>query len=143
MLINKLQADNVAALKANDKTRRTILTILINKAHNLEIELRRGGKSLTDADVNQVLIKTDKELDEELAGYIQANNLSMVEELKIQKAIVSEYLPKMLSEEQIVEEINKLDDKSLPNVMKYFKINFAGKVDMGLVSKIEIGRAHV
>lgn len=136
MLINKLQADNVAALKANDKTRRTILTILINKAHNLEIELRRGGKSLTDADVNQVLIKTDKELDEELAGYIQANNLSMVEELKIQKAIVSEYLPKMLSEEQIVEEINKLDDKSLPNVMKYFKINFAGKVDMGLVSKI-------
>ena len=136
MLINKLQADNIAALKANDKTRRTILTILINKAHNLEIELRRGGKSLTDADVNQVLIKTDKELDEELAGYIQANNLSMVEELKIQKAIVSEYLPKMLSEEQIVEEINKLDDKSLPNVMKYFKINFAGKVDMGLVSKI-------
>ncbi len=136
MLINKLQADNVAALKANDKTRRTILTILINKAHNLEIELRRGGKALTDADVNQVLIKTDKELDEELAGYIQANNLSMVEELKIQKAIVSEYLPKMLSEEQIVEEINKLDDKSLPNVMKYFKINFAGKVDMGLVSKI-------
>ena len=136
MLINKLQADNVAALKANDKTRRTILTILINKAHNLEIELRRGEKSLTDADVNQVLIKTDKELDEELAGYIQANNLSMVEELKIQKAIVSEYLPKMFSEVQIVEEINKLDDKSLPNVMKYFKINFAGKVDMGLVSKI-------
>lgn len=136
MLINKLQADNVAALKANDKTRRTILTILINKAHNVEIELRRGGKELTDADVNQVLIKTDKELDEELAGYIQANNLSMVEELKIQKAIVSEYLPKMLSEEEIVQEINKLDDKSLPNVMKYFKINFAGKVDMGLVSKI-------
>ena len=27
-------------------------------------------------------------------------------------------------------------DKSIPSVMKHFKTNFAGKVDMGLVSKI-------
>jgi uncharacterized protein YqeY len=36
----------------------------------------------------------------------------------------------------VKEKISKLDDKSLPSVMKYFKINFAGQVDMGLVSSI-------
>ena len=42
----------------------------------------------------------------------------------------------MLTEEEIRKEISTLDDKSLPNVMKHFKTNFQGKVDMGLVSKI-------
>ena len=42
----------------------------------------------------------------------------------------------MLSEEEIKKEIASLEDKSLPAVMKHFKTNFAGKVEMGLVSKI-------
>ena len=44
--------------------------------------------------------------------------------------------PIPLTEEEIRKEISTLDDKSLPNVMKHFKTNFQGKVDMGLVSKI-------
>ena len=33
-------------------------------------------------------------------------------------------------------EISKLEDKSIPSVMKHFKVNFAGKCDMRMVSKI-------
>ena len=32
--------------------------------------------------------------------------------------------------------INAMEDKSIPSVMKHFKANYAGKVDMSLVNKI-------
>ena len=36
----------------------------------------------------------------------------------------------MLSQEKIKEIILSLDDKSIPAVMKHFKANYSGKVDM-------------
>ena len=42
----------------------------------------------------------------------------------------------MLSVDEIKEVINSLEDKSVPSVMKHFKSEFAGKVDMGLVNKV-------
>jgi len=42
----------------------------------------------------------------------------------------------MLSEDEIKAEINKLADKSIPSIMRHFKANFNGKVDMGLVNKV-------
>lgn len=42
----------------------------------------------------------------------------------------------MMSEDEIRAEIDKLSDKSMPSIMKHFKTNFAGKVEMSLVSKI-------
>ena len=46
------------------------------------------------------------------------------------------YLPKMLSEDEIKAEIKKLGDNSIPVVMKHFKQNFNGKVDMRLVQEV-------
>ena len=42
----------------------------------------------------------------------------------------------MMSEDEIREEIAKLEDKKIPTIMKHFKANFNGKCDMGLVNKI-------
>ena len=55
---------------------------------------------------------------------------------KHQEEIISAYLPKMMSEEEVRSEIEKLDDKSMPSIMKHFKANFQGKADMGMVNKI-------
>ena len=45
-------------------------------------------------------------------------------------------MPKLMSEDEIKAEILKLDDKSVPSVMKHFKANFLGKVDMKLVGEV-------
>ena len=45
----------------------------------------------------------------------------------------------MMSEEEIKNIIAGMEDKSIPSVMKHFKANYAGKVDMGLVNKIARG----
>ena len=42
----------------------------------------------------------------------------------------------MLSNDEIKQIISSLEDKSIPAVMKYFKANYDGQVDMGLVNKI-------
>ena len=40
----------------------------------------------------------------------------------------------MLSNDEIDAIIASLADKSIPSIMKHFKINYAGKVDMSAVS---------
>ena len=42
----------------------------------------------------------------------------------------------MMSEDESRAEIAKLDDKSVGSVMKHFKANFAGKVDMRMVQAV-------
>jgi len=42
----------------------------------------------------------------------------------------------MLDETEIINEINALADKTIPSIMKHFKSNFTGRVDMSLVNKI-------
>ena len=45
----------------------------------------------------------------------------------------------MLREEEIKHIIASMEDKSIPSVMKHFKANYAGKVDMSVVNKIARG----
>ena len=94
---------------------------------------------MTDADMVAILQKTIKELTEEAENYAKVNNIAQVEEINAQKAILEKYLPKMMSEDEIKEVISGLEDKSMPSIMKHFKANYAGKVDMQLVNKIARG----
>ena len=102
----------------------------------LGYEAKAKGKELTDLDLIQIINKTTKELEEEKAGYIQANRPESVSKIDYQIKAISSYLPKMMSEEEIKNIILSLEDKSIPSVMKHFKQNYAGKCDMGLVNKV-------
>ena len=136
MLFEDLQKANIEALKAHDKPSRAVLSVAISRVKLQKIEVEASGGELKDADVVKVISKVLKELEEEKAGYEKVNNLEEVESIKKQMDVISKYLPKMLSEDEIRAEIAKLDDKSIPSVMKHFKANFDGKVDMGLVNRI-------
>ena len=69
-------------------------------------------------------------------SYLKVNNQEKVNAIAHQEELISKYLPKMLSEDEIRKEIDSLEDKSIPSIMKHFKANFQGKVDMSLVNKI-------
>ncbi len=102
----------------------------------LGYEAKANGKELTDVDLIQIINKTLKELEEEKASYERANRVDSIKDVEEQIACISSYLPKMMSEDEIKTIILSLEDKSIPSVMKYFKQNYAGKCDMGLVNKI-------
>lgn len=132
MLIDEIRKANIAALKARDKDYRAIYSVLINR-YDL---LAKDKKDIGDNDLYVLVSKVMKELDEEKEGYIKTNNLNGAASVDRQKEALKPYLPKMLSEEEIIVEINKLEDKSMKNVMTHFKTHFNGLVDMGKVNQI-------
>lgn len=136
MLIDELQKANIVALKEHDKSARAVLSVVISRYKLQGIEMKSAGKEINDQDMIKIITKVLKELDEEKLGYLKVNNLEEVESVNKQQDIIKKYLPKMLSEDEIRLEISKLDDKSIPTIMKHFKANFDGKVDMSLVNKI-------
>lgn len=136
MLVQQLKEANIAALKAHDTTARSILSVILNKVKLAEIDRRAEGKELVDADVVAILQKTVKELTEEREAFEKANRPENVATLTTQIEYVSKFLPQMMSEEEIRAEIAKLDDKSVGAVMKHFKANFAGKVEMREVQNV-------
>ena len=136
MIIDELQKANIEALKAHNTTVRAILSVVISRYKMLAIELKAEGKEASDVDMLKLIAKVLKELDEEKEGYAKVGNIEEVKSISEQIVAISKYLPKMLSEEEIRNEISKLDDKSIPSVMRHFKSNFDGKVDMSLVNKI-------
>lgn len=139
MLLQDLQKANIEAMKAHDQNAKAILSVVISRCKLLEVELRSKGNELVDADVLGIIQKIIKELGDEKDGYVKTNNLERAKLIDEQAEIIKVYLPKQLSEEEILLEISKLEDKSIPSIMKHFKTNFAGKVDMSLVSRLARG----
>lgn len=136
MLIQELEAANVAALKARDQVSRAVLSVVINRYRMQAIELKASGKEIGDAELTKIIVKVIKELDEEKEGNLKTGRLEEAKNIDLQKAVIEKYLPKMLSEEKIREIIASLEDKSMPSVMKHFKANYDGQVDMSVVSRI-------
>lgn len=139
MIIDEIKKDNVQAMKDKNQVARTIYGVVVNKFMLQNIEKRKVGQEMTDADMVAILQKTIKELTEEGENYAKVGNTSQVEEINAQKSILEKYLPKMMSEDEIKQVIDSLEDKSMPSIMKHFKANYAGKVDMQLVNKIARG----
>ncbi len=139
MLLDELKKANIEAMKAKDKDARSVLSVVLTKCQLLIVEANANGKEFNDPQVLEVIQKVLKELSDEKEGYQKVNNQERVASISHQEEVIKAYLPKQLTREEIIEEINKLDDKSMPSVMKHFKANFAGKVDMSLVSQIARG----
>ena len=139
MIIDEIKKDNVQAMKDKNALARAIYGVVMNKVMLAGIEAKAKGAELADSDVVQILQKTIKELTEERENYLKANNEVEANNIAIQKELLTKYLPQMLSEEEIKNIIATLEDKSIPSVMKHFKANYAGKVDMGLVNRVARG----
>ena len=136
MIIDELKAANVKALKEHDKNARAILSVVLSKYKLMEIELNSNGKEMSDLDTTKLLNKIIKELNEELEGYKKVGNVEQVKAIEEQTELIKQYLPKMMSEKEVRDEIEKITIKNIPLIKKHFKANFEGKVDMALVNAI-------
>ena len=136
MILEQIKKDNVEAIKNRDAAARAIFGIVMNKALLLSVEKRTKNETLTDVDMVAILQKTIKELSDEADNYKKAGNSAQFAVIENQSKIIKKYLPQMMSADEISKIIDGLSDKSLPNVMKHFKQNYAGKVDMGMVQKV-------
>ena len=136
MLYDEIKKSNLLAMKERNSVARAIYSVLIGKLDVVRITKREKGEELTDVDCVSVIQKTLKELEDERSNFVKVNNTLKVESIDQQIKYAKAFLPKMLTEEEVVSIVSSLEDRSLPNIMKYFKSNYAGKCDMGIVNKV-------
>lgn len=134
MLIDEIKKANMMALKEHDNNKRSVYSIIISRYS--ELATNGSGKEITDADVVSLLQKMKKELEEERLSYEKAGRKEQEEAIRLQLLAVEPFLPKQMSEDDIKAVIESLPDKSIPSVMKHFKANYAGQVDMSLVNRL-------
>ena len=132
----ELKKAKMAALKNKDTNAQNVMGVLIAAYQKAESDKKVKGQEMTDADMGSILNKVLKELEDEKAMYESANRTVEAANSLAQMEIVKSYMPAMMSEEEVRNVILGLEDKSIKNVMMVFKSQYAGKVDMGLVSKV-------
>lgn len=136
MILEKIKSANITALKEKDTVARNIYSVILNKIMLEQIKKREKNETITDSDILNILQKSLKELGDEKDGYQKAGNAEKVEYIKRQEEIIKNYMPRSLSEQEIYDIISALDDKSIGNVMKKFKTEYAGACDMKLVQAV-------
>ena len=134
MIYNKIKTDMMQALKEKRISDKETLGFLFSQLKNKAIELRVN--ELEDKDSFQVIQKFVKSLKEEKESYEKAGRLNALESFDNQINLVESYLPKQLNEDEIKNIISNLGNKDIPNIMKYFKTNYNGEVDMKLVNQL-------
>jgi uncharacterized protein len=136
MLIDTIKLAKVEAMKQRNDIAKGILSLLADRYLLQAIEAKANGKEIGDQEMIAILMKVNKELEDEKNTYLNNGAADRANGIIQQITIVKKFLPQLLSETDIRAEISKLTDQSLPSIMKHFKTNFAGKVDMGLVNQI-------
>ena len=131
---SKISSDFIQARKEKNEVNKSILSLVYSALKNRAIELRVD--ELADQETISVIKKIAKQLDEEIESNVKVGRMEKANELTYQKNLIQAYLPKQLSEDEIKNILNTIEDKSIPNVMKYFKTNYNGLVDMSLVNKL-------
>jgi uncharacterized protein YqeY len=140
MLRQKLQADQIAALKAGEKTKLEILRFILAQIQNKEIEKNPpAGGELNDDETISVLKKIAKELKESIEAFEKGGRKDLVEGNKKQLEVVSAYLPAEISDEELKKEIEKII-KENQSVFDANKKAIIGICMKSLKSKADPGR---
>ena len=105
MIKQTIKQDQLRALKTGDQVRLNILRYILAKIQNQEIAKQ---KELTDDEVAALLQKQIKETHESLAAAEKASRQELIAQSKSELEIVSPYLPKQLSDEELKKAVEKI-----------------------------------
>lgn len=141
-LFDQVSSDIRAAMKARDKVRLEALRNV--KKFFLEAKTAPGSNNeLSDEAALKILQKLAKQGEESAATYIQVNRQELADEELAQVAVIKEYLPRPLSEEEIEVQIKEViaqtgatDMKAMGQVMGQATKLMAGKADGKVISAI-------
>ncbi len=109
MLRQKLQDDQIAALKSGDKIKLGVLRFILAQIKNKEIDKNPpAGGELNDEEIVGVLKKITRELKESIDAFEKGGRKELVSDNKKQLEIVFSYLPAEINDEQLKGEIEKI-----------------------------------
>ena len=136
----RLTEDLKQAMRQGDEVRRSILRMVRSSVHNEEIAKQR---SLEDAEVVQVITKMLRQNRESIEAYEKGNRPELVEREKAEMAILQEYQPPQLSEDDLIELARKIIEETgaqgpgdIGRVMSRLMPQVKGRADGAQVSAL-------
>ena len=139
--IDEVRADMVKAMKAKDKDTKETLSMLLAALKNKAIDKRAD---LTPEEETQVILKEIKQTKETL-DMTPADRTEIIEECNKRIAVLEQYAPKMMDEEEIKEVVAYVlaemgldapTAKDKGKIMKNLMPKVKGKADGKLVNEI-------
>ena len=144
-LKDKIETDYKNALKSKDKGKISTFRLILSSIKDLDISNRSGPnkKDTDDEDIKKLLKKMIKQRSESIEVYKKNNRQDLLEVEEREVQIISEYLPKQLSEEEttkvckeIVEKIGAKSIKDMGKVMGELKKNYSDSIDFSKAGSI-------
>lgn len=139
-LQEKLQEDLKAAMKSRDSRRLSVIRLAKAAIKNTEIAKK---KELGDDEVLEVLNREVKQRRDAIPEFQKGNRPDLVENLEAEIAILMEYLPQQMSEEEIrqvakeaVAAVGARDARDMGKVMGALMPKVKGKADGRLVNQV-------
>ncbi len=139
-LTEQINADIKAAMLAKDKTK---LEALRDVKSKLLLEATSGSGEVSPEAANKIVMKLHKQRMETYDLYIQQNREDLAKDELDQAKVLEHYLPKMMSEEEIREEVRlaiistgAAGPQDMGKVMGALSTKLAGKADGKLIAKI-------
>ena len=144
-LKDKIETDYKNALKSKDKGKISTFRLILSSIKDLDISNRSGPnkKDTDDEDIKKLLKKMIKQRSESIEVYKTNNRQDLLEVEEGEVQIISEYLPKQLSEEEttkvckeIVEKIGAKSIKDMGKIMGELKKNYSDSIDFSKAGSI-------
>ena len=142
---NNITSELSQAIKSGNKNRIHTLRLILAAIKDKEIANRSSGEDpeISNESVVQLLKKMVKQRNDSIEMFAKANRDELVDKEKSEIAIIDEFLPQQLSEEETkilcYEAITKTESTSLKEigkVIKFLKENSGSNLDISLASKI-------
>ena len=134
----KIESDYKNALKSKDKNRISTYRLILSGIKDVDINNRSGQnkKETDDEDIKKLLKKMIKQRSESIEVYKKNNRNDLLEIEENEVNVLSEYLPKQMSEEetisickQIIEKTGASSIKEMGKVMGELKQNHSDTID--------------
>ncbi|TWG92760.1 hypothetical protein L598_004800000170 [Mesorhizobium sp. J18] len=135
------------AMKLQDKRRVSTLRLIQTAIKDRDIANRGVGKDpVSDEEIMQILTKMVKQREESARAFEEGNRLELADQEREEIAIIREFLPKPLAEEdvkracaQVIDEVGADGLRDMGRCMTVLKQKFPGRMDFGKASGIVKG----
>jgi len=139
-LKTKITDDMKAAMKAREAERLSAIRLMLAAIKQIEVDER---KDLSDPEIISVVERMIKQRRDSIAQFQAAGRKDLVDKETFELGLLSSYLPKQLSEDDIVSEITAVlaqtgarGPSEMGKVMGLLKGKLAGRADMAKVSAL-------
>ena len=139
MTLEILQKEMIAAMKSHDKLRKETISSIISAVKKMAID-EKCKENITEELVNRVLMKEKKTM-QEMIDTCPVDRIETLKEYKERMKIINEFVPKMMSEDEVRESVlHIINDESVEMskgaIMKAVMPILKGKADGKLINKV-------